>query len=150
MTEWEQIRAKIKQRLLSYKDLHAEHQELRKELQRLEELIVSPAGPNLDGMPRSAGPGNPTERAAFKCLAVADRYEEKLADLAAEQERIEAMIEGLEPIERRLARLHYIDGLKLEDVCEQIHYSLSQTHRIKNRALDKLTAAEIERRKAQK
>lgn len=147
MTNRDEIKAEIKTQLNSYLDLRAEHQELLDELQQMETLI---AGPNLDGMPRSPGVSNPTERAALNHLALVKKCEAKLEAIASALERIEDLIEGLEPIERRVARLHYVEGLKWEDVCEKINYSWSQTHRIHGRLLEKLTTAELERRNAQK
>lgn len=150
MTDHEQIRAEIKKQLNSYQDLRAEYQELRDELRELEITLGAPPGSNWDGMPRSPGISNPVERAALKHLALLEKCEAKLDKLAAALEMIEDMIEGLEPIERRLARFHYIDGLKWEDVCDKINYSWSQTHRIHARLLDRLVAAELERRNAKK
>jgi DNA-directed RNA polymerase specialized sigma24 family protein len=150
MTEREQIKADIKRQLNSYTDLRAEHRELLEELAQMEITLGAPSGPNLDGMPRSPGVSNPVERAAVKHLALIEKCKAKLDQLAAALGQIEDLIEGLEPIERRLARAHYIDGLKWEDVCEKINYSWRQTHRIHGRMLDKLVAAELERRKAQK
>jgi hypothetical protein len=143
MTDREQIKAEIKKRLNSYRDLRAEYQELRDELQQMDTLI---AGPNLDGMPRSPGVSNPTERAALNHLALVKKCEAKLEGLTAALEKIEDMIEGLEPIERRLARLHYVEGRKWEDVCDRINYSWRQTHRIHGRMLEKLVTAEMEKR----
>lgn len=151
MTDREQIKADIKKQLNSYKDLHAEHRELQEELRQLEITLGAPPGSNWDGMPRSPGVSNPVERAALKHLALVEKCQAKLDQLAAALERVEDMIGLLEePIERRLARLHYIDGLRWEDVCEKINYSWSQTHRIHSRVLDRLVAAELERRNAQK
>ena len=62
-------------------------------------------------------------------------YRSKLADLIEGQLRIEKAIEGLEPIERELIRLRYIDGLEWIDVAAEIHYEWTQTHRIHARAL---------------
>lgn len=143
MTDRDEIKAEIKRQLNSYRDLRAEHQELLDELQQMESLI---AGPNLDGMPRSPGVSNPTERAALNHLTLVAKCEAKLEDIASALERIEDLIDDLEPIERRVARLHYVEGLKWEDVCEKINYSWRQTHRIHGRLLDKLVKAEMEKR----
>lgn len=147
MTDREQIKDDIKKQLNSYRDLHAEYQELREELRQLESLV---SGSNWDGMPRSPNVSNPVERAALKHIALMDKCKAKLEGLAGALERIEDMIEGLEPIERRVARNHYIEGLKWEAVCDKINYSWSQTHRIHARMLERLVDAELERRKAQK
>ncbi len=148
MTNRDEIKAEIKTQLNSYWDLRAEHRQLSDELARLEALLSSPASPNLDGMPRSPGVSNPVERMAFKHLDLEQRYKAQLEKLVAAQAEIEDMIEGLEPVERRLARFRYIDGLEWDDVCEKMNYSRSQTHRIHGRLLDRLVAAELERRNA--
>ena len=62
----------------------------------------------------------------------------KLADLIEGQLRIEKAIESLEPIERELLRLRYIDGAEWIDVAAEIHYEWTQTHRIHARALAKI------------
>ena len=150
MTDREQIRAEIKRQLNSYKDLRAEHQQLLDELRQLEIAMSAPPGPNWDGMPRSPGTSNPVERMAIKHITLEQRYEAQLERLAAAQILIEDMIEGLEPTERRLARFRYIDGLTWDAVCDKMNYSWRQTHRIHGRMLDKLVAAELERRNAKK
>ena len=65
-------------------------------------------------------------------------YKEKLAELVALQLDIERAIETLDPIERELIRLRYIDGLEWHQVCAEINYEWTQTHRIHARALRKL------------
>ena len=67
-----------------------------------------------------------------------DLYCKKLADLIECQLRIEKAIEGLDPTERELMRLRYIDGAEWIEVAETIHYEWTQTHRIHARALKKL------------
>lgn len=148
MTEREQTRLDIKKRLNSYRDLSAERRQLVEELQRLELLLSSPASSGGDGMPRASGISNPVERKSLKHLELERRYGAQLEEMARAQADIECKIEGLEPTERRLARFRYIDGLSWEDVCEKMNYSWRQTHRIHGRMLDKLVAAELERRKA--
>lgn len=151
MTERERIRTDIKRRLNSYRDLLTERAQLLEELQRLEALMDSPSAPNMDGMPRSSsGPSNPVERQAIKHLELMDRYKAQIAQMVEQQAAIEKLIEGLDPVERRLARFRYIDGLTWEDVCDEMNYSWRQTHRIHGRMLDRLVAAELERRNAQK
>lgn len=147
MTDTELIRISIKKQLNSYRDLSAEHRQLVEELERLEALMGSPSCPNRDGMPRGAsGPSNPVESKAFKHMELEQRYRAQLEKLAAAQAAIEDLIEGLEPTERRLARFRYIDELAWEAVCEKMSYSWRQTHRIHGRMLNRLVAAELEKR----
>ena len=70
--------------------------------------------------------------------ALGSFYRQKIAELMECQLKIEKAIESLEPIERELIRLRYIDGLEWLEVAEVIHYEWTQTHRIHARALAKL------------
>lgn len=65
-------------------------------------------------------------------------YREKLHALIEGQLKIEKAIEDLNPTERELIRLRYIDGADWNDVAETIHYEWAQTHRVHARALAKI------------
>lgn len=65
-------------------------------------------------------------------------YREKLQTLIDGQLKIEKAIEDLNPTERELIRLRYIDGADWVDVAETIHYEWAQTHRVHARALAKI------------
>ena len=124
----------LKKRLLRYLDIRAE----RDQIQELRDALLDPKGANLDAMPRSSGPGNPVEAARNQREALARKYDQKDQELAEEQAYIEAMIEGLEPIERQLMRHRYLKGLTWEKVCVAINYGWTQTHEMHGRILDKL------------
>lgn len=126
----------LKNRLKRYLDIKAE----RDQIQELRDALLDPKGTNLDAMPRSSGPGNPVEAARKQREDLARQYDLKDQELAAEQAYIEAMIEGLAPIERLLMRHRYIDGLTWEKVCVAINYGWTQTHYMHGRILDKLVA----------
>ena len=65
-------------------------------------------------------------------------YREQLAELIEGQLKIEKAIESLNPTERELMRLRYIDGADWTEVAATIHYEWTQTHRIHARALAKI------------
>lgn len=67
-----------------------------------------------------------------------DLYREKLADLIDGQLKIEKAIESLNPTERELMRLRYIDGADWTEVAATINYEWAQTHRVHSRALAKI------------
>ena len=67
-----------------------------------------------------------------------DLYREKLADLIEGQLRIEKALESLNPTERELIRLRYIDGADWTEVAATINYEWAQTHRVHARALAKI------------
>ena len=147
--DFARIRFEIKRQLYLYRDLQAECRQLCEELEKVELLMGAPAAPKMDGMPHgSSGPSSPVETLAVKHITLQDLYRKRVDALMAEQLHIEKMIDSLEPTERRLTRYRYIDGLTWEEVCTYLCYSWRQTHRIHGRIIDKLTTAEIERRKA--
>lgn len=67
-----------------------------------------------------------------------DKYREKLQVLIDGQLKIEEVIESLNPTERELMRLRYIDGMEWLDIMAVIQYEWTNTHRIHARALDKI------------
>ena len=143
MTEREQIRVDVKKRLNSYTAVRAEYKQIQDELAWLEATMDAPPGSNWDGLPRGSGVSNPVERLAVKHLTLVERYQAQLVKLAEAQEYVENMIDGLDTVERLLARYRYIDGLRWEDVCEEMAYSWRQTHRIHGRLIDRLVDAEM-------
>lgn len=143
MTEREQIRVDVKKRLNSYTAVRAEYKQIQDELAWLEATMDAPPGSNWDGLPRGSGVSNPVERLAVKHLTLVERYQAQRVKLAEAQEYVENMIDGLDTVERLLARYRYIDGLRWEDVCEEMAYSWRQTHRIHGRLIDRLVDAEM-------
>ena len=131
-------RDELKKQLLSYRDLKAEHQQIAMELEKVEAFMTGPKGTKWDGLPRSGGPGDPILSVVSHHLALKERYQAKLAELAAAQAHIEELIDSLEPMERKLFRHRYIEGLTWEEVCVAIGYSWRQTHNIHGAALDKI------------
>lgn len=128
----------LKMELHRYRDLEGERQQIAMELKRVETFMTSLRGPNMDGMPRSPGISDPVLGVVSQHLALQERYRLQLEKLAAAQTAIEDMIEGLEPMARKLMRHRYIEGLAWEEVCVAIGYSWRQTHNIHAKALDTL------------
>lgn len=71
-------------------------------------------------------------------LPLRNLYREKLKKLIDGQLKIEKAIESLNPTERELMRMRYIDGEEWIDISATIHYEWAQTHRIHARALNKI------------
>jgi len=119
---------------------------LERAIRRLEKEKCSPKTSKLDqiGGAGSPGAGGTFERLIFKQDELERLYQQKLADLIEEQLRVEKAIESLDPVERMLMRLHYLDGLTWEEVAVEISYSWRQVHRIHSRALDKLSEEDEE------
>ena len=134
----------LKKQLHSYRDLEAERKQIALELEKVEALMTAPKGTSWDGMPRGRGSGksDPILGVVTQHIHLQERYQAKLAELAAAQTAIEDMIEGLEPLERKLMRHRYIEGMCGEEVCVAMCYSWRQTHNIHGRALDRILEKE--------
>jgi DNA-directed RNA polymerase specialized sigma subunit len=143
VTDIEQLRDDIKSRLELYRDLIRDELRIQEEMKLLE---GTPAGPSLDGLPRGSGGGNAVESLVEKRLELHRAYSVLLEDMERAAAEIEHMIARLEITERLLIRCRYLMGMSWEQVCDKIHYSWTQTHRIHRSALDHLAAAELERR----
>ena len=128
----------LKKQLHRYKDLEAERQQIALELEKVEAFMTAPRGTNWDAMPHGSGAGDPILSVVSHHLALKERYQAKMQELVEAQIQIEDMIESLEPMERKLFRHRYIEGLTWEEVCVAISYSWRQTHNIHGAALDKL------------
>lgn len=105
-----------KEQLRQYRSIKIETSQLERRIEELERL-----------------------KADFEVVSpLRNLYREKLADLIEVQLRIEKAIEDLNPTERELMRLRYIDGADWTEVAATIHYEWTQTHRIHARALAKI------------
>lgn len=124
-----------KAQLRAYRDIKLERDRLEAMVARLE---YGPSGLRLDGMPRSSKPGDPTGQQAIDHAQVRDLYRQKVTELDKAIVEVETAIECLEPRERTLIRLYYLDGLTWEEVCVVMSYSWRQIHNIHKKALGQL------------
>ena len=124
-----------KVQLRVYRDIKLERDKLK---DLAEGLAYGPSGLRLDGMPRSNKLGDSTGQQAIDHTQVIDQYLDKVAELDRALIEIEAAIKCLEPRERTLIRLYYLEGLTWEEVCVAMSYSWRQIHNIHAKALEKL------------
>lgn len=106
-----------KEQLRYYQTIKKEHRQIEQRLR------------NLERQPES-------DQATLKPLQ--ECYTKKLEELVTAQLEIEEAITVLDPVERELVRMRYIDGLSWYKIQTRINYSEKQTHRIHARALIKL------------
>lgn len=133
-----------KEKLRSYRAIRKERDLLNEKIKELETELYDPRAQRIDGMPRSGSNNDSTRREAQidrkdELLAL---YREKERELTRAILEIEEIIDLLQPRERTLLRLYYIDGLTWEQVACEMNYSWRQVHRIHGEALKKLKATE--------
>ena len=135
----------VKEKLRSYGDRRRELRQLTRMLAELEEHMTAPRAQVLTGMPCSPSkdPDKLTDLVA-RAEELRGRYRRCIEELTAAQLEVEKLIETLEPREREIFRLRYIDGAKWEDICVIMSYSWRQVHRTHSAALQKLEETEKE------
>lgn len=132
-----------KDQLRAYTQIKREKEQIERLIEELETLMTSPKIQRLDGMPHAPSKGeNPMDALVIRHMDLLALYKAKLKELTEAQLQVEQAIESLDPLERSLMRLRYIDGRKWEEVAVAINYSWQQTHRLHAKALEKLRAVE--------
>ena len=135
----------VKEKLRGYGDRRRELRQLTRMLTELEARMTAPRAQALTGTPGSAS-GDPDRMTDLVARAeeLRSQYRRCIEELTAAQLEVERLIETLEPREREIFRLRYIDGAKWEDICVIMSYSWRQVHRAHSAALQKLEEAEKE------
>lgn len=133
-----------KAQLKTYRAIKQERDDIQRRREDLEAAMYGTRSQQLDGMPRGGSGANGILEAQIdRKDELRAMYLAKEAELDDALYAIEQAIEKLDPTQRTLVRLHYIDGLTWEQVAVAIDYSWSQTHRIHSAALKRLGEEEV-------
>ena len=125
--------------LKQYQAIDRELRGIEEALARLRARLESPAMPKLSETPK--GRKTETDRLGnmvAKILELEALYNDKQNALIDIQRQLEEALERLDPMERTLMRLRYLQGLSWERVCADMSYSWNVVHRIHRVALLKL------------
>ena len=133
----------VKEKLRRYGDRRQELRQIRRMLAELEARMTAPRAQALTGTPGSPS-RDPDKLTGLVARAeeLRGQYRRCIEELTAAQLEVERLIETLEPREREIFRLRYIDGAKWEDICVICSYSWRQVHRAHSAALQKLEETE--------
>lgn len=128
--------------LMQYRAIRREAVQLREQIERLEAVMTAPPVQQFTGMPSGgAREGSRTDELVARHDELLTLYRDKLRLLTDAQLAVERAIDVLDPIERRLMRLRYLDGLRWEAVCVEMSYSWRRVHQIHAQALGKIIEA---------
>jgi DNA-directed RNA polymerase specialized sigma24 family protein len=81
---------------------------------------------------------DPVGNAAVKLVKISNMIDTQLDKLIDLRQEIEQAIANLEPSERHLMRLRYIDGKRWEEIAVEMHYSIQHVWRLHGIILKKM------------
>lgn len=126
-----------KQTFQQYRQLCQEIRELEAEKEALAAGNL-PASWPVGGLSGRGWPADKVGEAAARLWQLTELLAQRLNQLIALRKEIEKTIETLQPEERRLLRLYYIEGLNWEQVAERLDYSSRQIRRKQRQIMQQL------------
>lgn len=137
MTEQER-NAKIDY-LKSYSWLKSEIEDDEERLARLDARLYTPGAVKISDMPRGGQP--------VTIQSLVDEKLELQERISAKNSQRRAILESIENMrserDRRVLKLHFVDGMTHEQVAERINYSVTQTRRYYEAALERFDMLNI-------
>lgn len=126
-----------KQTFQQYRQLCQEIRELEAEKEALAAGNL-PASWPVGELGGRGWPADKVGEAAARLWQLTQLLAQRLNQLIALRKEIEKTIEALQPEERRLLRLYYIEGLNWEQVAERLDYSTRQIRRKQRQIMQQL------------
>lgn len=127
-----------KEDLIKYHKVKQEIFQIKEKLAEIEETYTQVKAMKIDGLPKSRSVNDYIADAIIKIEELKDVYNKKISQILEFQIRIENAIDELEPEERILIRKRYIDGLKWEEVCQELNISWRTAHRLNKKIMEKI------------
>lgn len=129
----------VREYLRQYEKAKRRVRRLEAHYHELEEMAGAVKSPmDQDGQPKSFTITKPTEEKAV-------RLAEALTELEAAREEAEAVLVGMYHVLDKIGGVYgdilidrYISLMRWEDIADTVHYSLRQTHRLHQKALNML------------
>ena len=125
--------------LKSYRWIEAEIMNDEERLARLDARLYSPGAVKISDMPRGGQPITMESLVAEK-IELQERINAKNARRRAILNSIESMRSELD---RMMLKLHFVDNMTHEQVAERINYSVTQTRRYYEAALERFDMLNI-------
>ena len=126
-----------KAELKRYRTLAREAQDLERRVIKLRAQASSCTRPDGYARRRKSTKDRTAELVA-RIVDMDARLQDKRIALLEQMAAIERAIESLEPIERLLIRLRYIDGLRWEEIAVDLNYSIQHVWRLHGEVLKKM------------
>lgn len=132
----------IEETLRNYRAIKKELEQLEEWLEEIEAEMFYPKPQRLTGMPSAPTKDNDGAlvNLTTRHMELQRTYMAKLAELQQAILDAEDAIETLNPIDRRILRYKYFEGLTFEQIAVKMHYSRQGITKRHRQALDRLAA----------
>ena len=128
-----------KDELKRYTYISAEITQLRDEINRLRDGLMSPSGKVITWAPAAAKQDNKFAGTMAQIDELEHELKEKLEERIKLQRSIEHIIDSVDdPLYRVILRSRYIQGKTWKEICDQTNYSRSQINYLHGKALKKI------------
>ena len=125
--------------LKQYQAIVREMMQIQEKIKELEHMKYSIKSPKWDDMPKGGfGDNDKIGNILINIEEQIEKYWDKYRQLLNLQNKIENVIDKLEPLEREVLRYRYFDNKKFEEISCIIHFSFRTVRRIHKRGLEKL------------
>lgn len=130
----------IEETLRNYRAIKAELAQLEEWLEEIEAEMFYPKPQRLTGMPSAPTKDNDGAlvNLAARHMELQQRYTAKMAQLHQAVLDAEDAIDTLNPIDRRILRYKYFEGLTFEQIAVKMHYSRQGITKRHRQALNRL------------
>ncbi|MBU3804007.1 MAG: hypothetical protein H9872_04530 [Candidatus Cellulosilyticum pullistercoris] len=130
----------IKEKLEEYADLVDLANRTKERIEHLRDKSTSVGGVNYDHLPSSNLYSDKVGNIISNIYSLEEKYIDLIGEIALKELEILTLIDVLEPRERHLIMLRYIDLKGWNDISHKIGVGITQCHRIHNVALKKLAS----------
>lgn len=127
-----------KTRLRAFRSMATEVRLINETMAAMRETIGAKVT-NLSASGGASADGTATERTVEKLDALESKYKKRKQDYLNERTAIENAIDRLDPTQRALIRLYYMDCRTWEETAEALRFSTQHVHRIHAAALIELS-----------
>lgn len=119
-------------------NLKKEAEEMAERVRELEAAATDPKAVVITGMPSGSDGQNHADDKIIRYMDFMNMYADKMVTLWEQIESVEQMIDQLDPLERRILRMRYVDGMDYYDIADKVNYSIQHLYLIRARAIEKL------------
>lgn len=128
------------EKLREVREAYKERRQLKDKIVEFESMRLSPRGTVYGERVQTSPKGDVQPDNIARLDDMLEKYNAKLLECVELIAEFEKALECLKSRERRMMRMYYVDGMTWEKVCVEENLSWTNLHRIRRKALEKISA----------